>query len=56
MFDNLSKTIKVISEHVVSPERQEVLQPLIDLLQSKVSQGKADPKIANSLLRQMLES
>ena len=41
MFDNLSKTIKVISEHVVSSERQEVLQPLIDLLQSKVSQGKA---------------
>jgi arsenate reductase len=41
MFDNLSKTIKVISEHAVSPERQEVLQPLIDLLQSKVSQGKA---------------
>lgn len=41
MFDNLSKIIKVISEHVVSPERQEVLQPMIDLLQSKVSQGKA---------------
>ena len=40
MFDNLSKTIKVISEQVVSPERQEILQPLIDFIQSKVSQGK----------------
>ena len=40
MFDNLSKTIKVISEHVVSPERQEILQPMIDFIQSKVSQGK----------------
>ena len=40
MFDNLSKTIKVISQQVVSPERQEILQPLIDFIQSKVSQGK----------------
>ena len=40
MFDNLSKTIKVISEHVVSEERQEILQPLIDFIKSKVSQGK----------------
>jgi arsenate reductase len=40
MFDNLSKTIKVISEQVVSSERQEILQPLIDFIQSKVSQGK----------------
>lgn len=40
MFDNLSKTIKVISEHVVSPERQEILQPMIDFIQLKVSQGK----------------
>ena len=40
MFDNLSKTIKVISEHVVSAERQEILQPMIDFIQSKVSQGK----------------
>lgn len=40
MFDNLSKTIKVISDQVVSPERQEILQPLIDFIQSKVSQGK----------------
>lgn len=40
MFDNLSKTIKVISEHVVSAERQEILQPMINFIQSKVSQGK----------------
>lgn len=40
MFDNLSKTIKVISEHVVSVERQEILQPMIDFIQSKVSKGK----------------
>jgi arsenate reductase len=40
MFDNLSKTIKVISEHVVSAERQEILQPIINFIQSKVSQGK----------------
>ncbi len=37
MLENLSKTIETISEINVSNERKEVLQPLIDYIQSKVN-------------------
>jgi len=37
MFENLSKTIKSIAEISVSEDRIEVLQPLIDYIQSKIN-------------------
>ncbi len=37
MFENLSKTIKSIAEISVSEDRKEVLQPLIDYIQSKIN-------------------
>lgn len=37
MFQNLSKTIEVISKISVSEERKEVLQPLVDYIQNKVN-------------------
>lgn len=41
MFSKLESTLHLISETPVSPERQAVLQPLIDYIQSKVSEGKS---------------
>lgn len=37
MLENLSKTIKSIEEIVVSEERKEVLNPLVDYIQDKVN-------------------
>ena len=36
MFDNLSKTVQIISNISVPNERKEILQPLIDYIQNKV--------------------
>ena len=36
----LKKTLQTISEAPVSQQRHEILQPLVDFIQSKVSQGK----------------
>jgi arsenate reductase (thioredoxin) len=40
MFLNLLKTIEVISQISVSEKRKEVLQPLIDYIQTKVNQNQ----------------
>jgi arsenate reductase (thioredoxin) len=36
MFENVSKTIQIISNQTVAQERKEILQPLIDYIQNKV--------------------
>ena len=41
MYSKLESTIHLISEKPVSQERQAVLQPLIDYIQSKVSEDKS---------------
>lgn len=40
MYSQVESTIHLISEKSVSQERQNVLQPLIEYIQSKVSEGK----------------
>ncbi len=40
MFEDLSKTIKNITEISVSEERKEVLNPLVDYIQSKVNNNE----------------
>jgi arsenate reductase (thioredoxin) len=40
MFENLSKTIEIISNPIVAQERKEILQPLIDYIQNKVNSNK----------------
>jgi arsenate reductase len=37
MFENLSKTIKSVTEISVSEERKEILKPLLDYIQNKVT-------------------
>lgn len=37
MYSNLSKNIEIISHSIVSEERKEILQPLIDYIQQKVN-------------------
>ncbi len=37
MLENLSKTIQIISNQIVTQERKEILQPLIDYIQNKVN-------------------
>jgi arsenate reductase (thioredoxin) len=36
MLENLSKTIKIVSEETILQERKEILQPLIDYIQAKI--------------------
>jgi arsenate reductase (thioredoxin) len=36
MLENLSKTIKIVSEEIILHERKETLQPLIDYIQTKI--------------------
>ena len=40
MFENLSKTIQIIFNQIVTQERKEILQPLIDYIQNKVNSNK----------------
>lgn len=40
MFENLSKTIEIISNPILAQERKEILQPLIDYIQNNVNSNK----------------